>query len=91
MKHPSSQTEKLCPKTEFESYKALLVAPVKLISRVNSLDTACRWTRVIVGTSTTTNYQLPFTSTKAKHPLSCWHFNRCTLPPTSTKMERWSY
>ena len=27
-KHPSSQTEKLCPETEFESYKALLVAVV---------------------------------------------------------------
>eukprot|EP00985_Skeletonema_marinoi_P016335 scaffold8755_cov69-Skeletonema_marinoi.AAC.1 len=67
-KHPSSQTEKLCPETDFESYKALLVAVVsklvELISRLTSLDIACRWKRVLVGTSTAAHYT---TFSKAKH------------------------
>eukprot|EP00984_Skeletonema_dohrnii_P000998 scaffold320_cov108-Skeletonema_dohrnii-CCMP3373.AAC.1 len=48
-KYPSSQTEKMCLETEFESCKALVL--VRPISRPAPHDLACRWKDGLVGTS----------------------------------------
>eukprot|EP00984_Skeletonema_dohrnii_P007225 scaffold2606_cov61-Skeletonema_dohrnii-CCMP3373.AAC.1 len=61
-KYPSSQTEKMCLETEFESCKALVL--VRPISRPAPLDLAYRWKDGLVGTSAAAHYHP--TSTKAK-------------------------
>eukprot|EP00984_Skeletonema_dohrnii_P020826 scaffold10239_cov71-Skeletonema_dohrnii-CCMP3373.AAC.2 len=63
-KYPSSQTEKMCLETEFESYEALLVVAVSPISRLSQHDLACRWKDGLVRTSTAAHYHP--TSTKAQ-------------------------
>eukprot|EP00985_Skeletonema_marinoi_P005356 scaffold2314_cov203-Skeletonema_marinoi.AAC.3 len=61
-KHPSSQTEKMCLETAFESYKALFVVGYSRSLSGSSTfcpiqhDLACRWKRGLVGTSTAANY-----------------------------------